>query len=526
MNGMGFRWSAGIVGGTVLGFSTMGCGSDSGRGADSDTVGTLSAKLMSASPHDVTQVYYRVVASDQDCSGVAVAEAVSALEAEALPGSLAPEGSSDTHRFSDALFTLEPGTYRLCATPLAMAGYPSLDCAPTETLATVVPNVTTEVVLVSQCTGDSKGGLDGVVVLNDPPVIDNVTITPSKFVTTCEDATLTASVSDPDGDEIATVAWQLLTPGATLTSMGTTATFRATTPGDYQVEVVATDANGGVGSLTVPIHVTAGGTGCGLSGETGTTWELVAPAQRGLQAWVPAGDTRLFFGSGTAFGVIDLMSNATTFLATPPRDLGSWGSPALSLGAIWEIRPSNVVRYDIGADTWSMVRSDLHPGDDQAMTVTADDSGNLWSHDSAGEIVRYNPVSDSVTYFPTGLGSEYETRLGFDGSTNAIFFGGFATPQLFRLDIATGAVMSVSPIPELALNDIFCSDHNGHIYAAGDFGGTTLWQYRVDSDTWIRIPDLPVDHGNNGSCGVVADGYLYVENSFSGSPGLYRLQLL
>ena len=36
-----------------------------------------------------------------------------------------------------------------------------------------------------------------------------------------------------------------------------------------------------------------------------------------------------------------------------------------------------------------------------------------------------------------------------------------------------------------------------------------MWQYDIASDTWLSLPDLPVDHANNGSCVVSDTGYLY-----------------
>lgn len=270
-----------------LGVMAVACSSDPiDRGDGSGTTGTLNAKLQSDSPHDVSQVAYRVVAVGDDCSGPAIAEKLSPLEEENLPASLEEGGPDAGHRFSDALFTLAPGDYRLCATPLAASGYPSEDCAPTDEVVSVSPGMTTEVVLVSQCGGDQNGGLDGVLVLNDPPQIDDVTIEPSKFIETCEAATLTATVSDPDGDEIASISWQLLTPGPTLVGTGNTATFTATTAGDYEVEIQATDVYGGVGSLVVPIHVTGEDCGCG---GTRPNVLLCGTSQRDVHQFVPAG---------------------------------------------------------------------------------------------------------------------------------------------------------------------------------------------------------------------------------------------
>mgnify|MGYP001582428471 CR=1 FL=1 len=68
----------------------------------------------------------------------------------------------------------------------------------------------------------------------------------------------------------------------------------------------------------------------------------------------------------------------------------------------------------------------------------------------------------------------------------------------------------MTPIPESQLNDIFCSDRSGHIYAAGGSSGTSMYQYDIATDVWAAIPALPSDHGNNGSCTVSYEGWLYV----------------
>ena len=62
--------------------------------------------------------------------------------------------------------------------------------------------------------------------------------------------------------------------------------------------------------------------------------------------------------------------------------------------------------------------------------------------------------------------------------------------------------------PETQLNDIFCSDRSGHIYAAGGFDGTTMVPYTVTTNTWSAIASLPTNHGFNGSCTVSGDGWL------------------
>jgi hypothetical protein len=94
--------------------------------------------------HDVTGVHYKVVDQNSSCSDPAIAETTSPLEDEELPAGVLPPGAGS----------------------------------------------------------HANGGLDTVVALNDPPKIDNLAISPSKFITQCETATITVTASDPDGDQL------------------------------------------------------------------------------------------------------------------------------------------------------------------------------------------------------------------------------------------------------------------------------------------------------------------------------------
>ncbi|MBW2263116.1 MAG: hypothetical protein JRG91_14180 [Deltaproteobacteria bacterium] len=252
----------------------------------------------------------------------------------------------------------------------------------------------------------------------------------------------------------------------------------------------------------------------GFTGATGTTWASVPSGSggRGLQAWVPLGETYMYYGTGTSFGRHDISAGTWATRASPPSSLAGWGSPALANGYIWELRPPNVLRYDPSANTWSTVRTDLHAGDEQAMTVT-DDAGHIWSYNALTELIEYDPIADTVTYHMTGITTyDFETRLGYDELTNSIYFGGFSGGgHLYRWDISTSTLTALATHPEGALNDIFCADHWGHIYAAGGSSGTTIWQYDIATDAWARIPDWPISHGVNGSCSVHESGWLYME---------------
>jgi hypothetical protein len=210
----------------------------------------------------------------------------------------------------------------------------------------------------------------------------------------------------------------------------------------------------------------------------------------------------------------------TTLSASAPYS-APWTSMAPVDGDLWMIRNSAVYRYVPDTDTWTTLTS-ISGGDDYNMTES-DEYGVVYGHTSSGQMVSYDTGTGAVDYFTTGLGSKYETRMGYDPGERAIFFGAYNQASLYRWGIDDGSVTTMSSIPESQLNDIFCSDRSGHIYAAGNSSGTSMYQYDIATDSWSAIPSLPSDHGNNGSCAVSEDGWLYVGTG--SRQKWYRLEL-
>jgi probable HAF family extracellular repeat protein len=245
-----------------LALAASACGG--GPGGPTGGTGHLHAALAgAATTHDVTEVHYRVVAGGSPCTAAAVAQMTIALRADVIPGA---DGGSGV-AFADAFFVLAPGMYHVCAAPLAGAA-PSADCAAVEGDATVTAEGSADLVLVSQCRGPDNGGVDVVTALNDPPVLIDLSVTPSKFVALGDTATIAAVARDPDGDALAFAFTVVSAPAgstAPVVPIGPPnvpgppqqtghATFAPDVIGDYMLSVKVTDTHGASASLSFPIH--------------------------------------------------------------------------------------------------------------------------------------------------------------------------------------------------------------------------------------------------------------------------------
>ena len=316
------------------------CGSDKSSSSEQEAsedaalksasqLGRIKAALTvpEESKHDVAMAQFNVVAIDGDCSDTPLATTTSAIEEEGLVASLDPSGADGTRAFADGLMTLPPGEYKVCVQPLQADGSPSEECAVAEGTGTVFAELTTEIVLTSQCDGNANGALDVVVTLNEPPIITNISIDESKFITTCETATITIDAEDINGDEL-TYDWEQVSGtsgGAFVGGDDGTATFTPDVAGDYEFKVIVTDALGAQTSLTFPIHVSEADGSCSSECPEGTVdagdycWVQAELFESGIQscerfdlngaasivdgvAWTP----ELMTEVTTAFGCTDM----------------------------------------------------------------------------------------------------------------------------------------------------------------------------------------------------------------------------
>lgn len=331
-------------------FGVLGaCASDSIGDTDTGTseLATIRAALsISGARYDVAQIHFKVVPGADDCSAEPVDEAIVVLESEPLPPWMDLEGAMGTnHAFSDAFFVVQPGVYKVCATPLNDLGELSMQCEPAEGFFDVGVGETAEAVLMSQCYGEPTGGLDAVLALNVPPSIDDLVISDSKFTSTCELTTLEVMASDDNGDPMM-YGWSVLGApigaNAEVDGYGPTAWFRSDSPGDYLLEVIVADPHGAYGQLLFPLHL----------------------QKEELEFTLTHG------GTSMPIGVVSGVEDVSTFY--------SYDSPAVySANTGMELEDSALafIYYDTDRDEYSLVLIHDTPGDTEGGIVELEING-------------------------------------------------------------------------------------------------------------------------------------------------------
>ena len=197
-------------------------------------------------------------------------------EAQWAPGFVtgpATEGGDvGQHFVADCLFTVAAGTWAVdTVAAIDAAGEPLPCCESTfEPTVEVYHSTTTEIGAQLSCDLIGNGALDIFAVLNRPPVIVDVALTPSKFVPGCLPVQIDVTAVDREGDMI-DYGWAVTSvpPGVpadsySLVGSGAQATFVASVAGTYQITVTVTDVPHGLStSLSFPLHVTTTDPTCG-----------------------------------------------------------------------------------------------------------------------------------------------------------------------------------------------------------------------------------------------------------------------
>lgn len=358
-----------------------------------------------------------------------------------------------------------------------------------------------------------------VTIENTAPTTATIEITPdppdSNDDLICE---ITADATDTDGDTLSyTIEWDVdgiaYTAATTTYETGDTVPGSATTRGEiWTCTVTANDGTDDGPAATDSVTI---GTGTcdspGFSGTTGTSWTHLAVAPNylfSLMTFKPDDFDYVYNAYGTNLSYYDPTYDTWASVSSSTPCNSVWNSMAPYDGDLWMIRCGNVYQYDVSADSWT-THATYAGGDDYNQTV-ADCDGNIYGHSNNGSIVEYNVSAGTVTQYSDGHGSLSETRLVYDPTEEAVYFGAFSAGNLYRFDTTAKTFSTMTSHPESFLNDIVCGDWSGHLYAAGGSSGTSIYQYDMAADSWATITAFPVDHGNNGSCTVGTEGTLYM----------------
>ncbi len=191
--------------------STSPSSSDADNGGPVDSSGLTVSTNTLATADDIDEIRFEVTSCPGEGS---VSETETrALEEMTLPGgidkfeSAGPHGpgfdEDSEHLFADAFFTLDQGCYDVTTQPLDANDDPVCQPATRENVD-VEDGATTEILLINQCEGAQRGGLDVISAINHPPTIKDLEI--DKFLGQCpadddlEQVCVTAK--DPDGDPL------------------------------------------------------------------------------------------------------------------------------------------------------------------------------------------------------------------------------------------------------------------------------------------------------------------------------------
>src|SRR5215510_5717983 len=127
------------------------------------------------------------------------------------------------------------------------------------------------VVFLSLAAGSLSGGCgwqpherDAAQPETTAPVIMDLVIEPSSYITPCDRASMTVVASDPEGQTLR-YSWHVVSapPGTAprLVPDADHAEFSSDAPGDYELQVMVTDTLGASAALSFSIHVQPSDTG-------------------------------------------------------------------------------------------------------------------------------------------------------------------------------------------------------------------------------------------------------------------------
>jgi|GEM_PF-1833216 len=256
-------------------------------GTTSDQIGQESLAL-SFTPEGETDTACGIAAGVyvEVSDGAGDVQSCTAMWAPAHVSGEYAQGGEGDHLVADCLFVLDPGIWNVTDAYVVDADEQELACCSADLpeVVAVAEEETNEYGGVLHCDTLGSGGLDIYGVLNRPPSINNVVLTPSKFGQTCQVIEATALASDPEGDDV-NYGWAVQDAPTDAVfaseSDGNEFWFAGATLGDYEVRLTVWDAYGDSHHLDFPLHLTESG---------GLCPEPISVIEAYLEAEVDVGD--------------------------------------------------------------------------------------------------------------------------------------------------------------------------------------------------------------------------------------------
>jgi hypothetical protein len=155
--------------------------------------------------------------------------------------------------------------------------------------------------------------------------------------------------------------------------------------------------------------------------------------------------------------------------------------------------------------------------------TAVDDSGNLWGYSTNSALIEYNIAAGTSTIHALTTTIPGEPRIAWDSCSALFYVGTYSQTPFYSFNAATGVQTTLTSLPAgLTLQDGFCGDRSGHIFAVTN--SSLMYQYTISTGAWAALPSGGVVGSNNSACGVGANGFLYVTDP-SESTAMYRIQL-